>query len=135
MANTIPQKSRNLNRANQFGTGAKDPNHGELGGWQNYSIFQDSGGGNQSPISVSSSADTTIAVPGGATVMRIYASTALRISDAAAGADGYFVIPASTIVDWPCASPQGDPNSGTTGQLFLRGDASTSAVQFSFLCI
>lgn len=128
------QKSSNLSRSNTFGPYAHTPDHQNIE-VENYTLYQDAGAATGSPIStVSSSADTVLKVPNGAAKLRIYSSVALRISDEAAGAAGYFVIPATTLVDWPCTWPLSDPTN-QTGNIYLRGDATSATVQFAFLCI
>lgn len=129
------QKSKNLNRSTSYGTYPMTPDKQWINQSENYEIFQDAGASNQSPITVSNSADTLLNIPNGAVRLRIYSSVALRISDEAAGGAGYFVIPAQTWMDWPCSTPTNNPNSSTTGVLYLRGDAASATVQFAFLCV
>ena len=79
----IPSKSQP--RWNDFGSIPRDKNHQYLANFQNYFMTQDAtaSGSVQSPVTVTSAAVTTITVPGGAVLLQIYSSAALRISEQA----------------------------------------------------
>lgn len=135
MAAPEPGKSQNANRSNMYGSSPKDPDHATLSFAENYFLTEDSTATPvTSPVTVSNSANTVLTVPEGAVTLRIYCSTACRINDASPASAPYFVIPATTVMDIPCASPTNSPATNS-GLFYLRGDAASSTVQFMFLCV
>lgn len=135
MAAVEPGKSQNLNRSNTYGSSPTDPNHKTLDFAENYFLTQDSTGTPvTSPVSVSSSADTVLTVPEGATRLRLYCSAATRVNDASPASAPYFVVPATQVFDIPCESPTNSPATHS-GTFYLRGDSASSTVQFMFMCV
>lgn len=135
MANAAKPKDPNANRSNQFGTFPMTPDKQWINNSQNYFMPQDATStAVTSPVAVSSSVDTLIIVPQGATEVVIYSSTALRIANQSPASAPYFVIPATTLIKIPCATPTNEPNSHS-GTIYLRADSSAAAVQFMFYCV
>lgn len=136
MANAEKAKDPNSNRSNQFGTFPMTSNKQWISSWQNYFVNQDATATPvQSPIStVSTSADTLLVVPQGATQLVLYSNQALRVANQSPASAPYFVVPTTTVFTLPCSTPSNEPTSHS-GTIYLRADSSAATVQFMFLCV
>lgn len=122
-------------RFDSFGAAPRDANRQPLIGFENYFVTEDATGTPVvSPATVSNSATTTLTVPAAAVLLTVYSSVALRVSEDSTFTH-YFVVPATTLVTFPCLTPDADSQLTNTGAIYLKGDAASATVQFRFDCM
>lgn len=125
-----------INRANQFGTFARDPNHQYIVE-ANYPFYQDATGTpNKSPVAIASNAVVTIIIPAAAIRINFCSTVQFRVSDlnTVNSAVPYASLPSNTIVSLPCVTPASDP-SDATGQMFVCADSTSGSLSFWFDCV
>lgn len=128
-----PGSSPTSNRAQQFGTMARDSNHQTLGK-ENYPYYQDGTGTPvKSPVALNGSAQL-INIPAAAVAIVIIPVVDVRVSDTSGMSAGYAVVPAKTPVEFPIVTPGNDLND-TTGQLWVVNDSTAGNCSFFFKCV
>lgn len=125
-----------INRANQFGSFARDPNHQYITE-PNYPYFQDATASPQkSPVAIASNAVVTIDIPASAIRINFCSTVQFRVSDlnTVDSAAPYASLPPNQVIPFPCVTPSSDPND-TTGQIFVCADSTSGNLSFWFDCV